>query len=104
MCERGTTTEVIIDGKSISIDSCIAKEVKEINENTNGCWKTLGSCCGHGIYPATIIVKGLSGTIFESFSHIPISRKRNFYRRDANGLYYLPEVKKRVSDSDIGGD
>jgi hypothetical protein len=99
MCERGTTTEVIIDGKSISIDSCIAERVRTLNEMRG--IKTLGSCCGHGIYPSTIICLEIySGDVFEGCGRTTTSipRKRNFYRRDANGIYYLPEVVKKETE------
>lgn len=94
MCERGTTEEVIIDGRSISIDSCIAEKVDSLNKG--GTFKTLGCCCGHGIYPATIIARW-KGWIVEYYTGVSICRKRNFYRRDASGVYFLPEVKEKVS-------
>lgn len=90
MCVWGTTQEVIIDGKSISIDSCIANEVAGINKR--GILHTLGSCCGHDVYPATIIVRTCESQVVEYYTTKRIPRKRNFYRRDANGMYFLPEV------------
>lgn len=95
MCERGNTQEVIIDGKSISIDSCIADAVGSINES--GKLHTLGSCCGHGVYPATIVVRDLESQVMEYYARVRVPRKRNFYRRDANGMYFIPEVCKRLS-------
>ena len=57
--------------------------------------ETLGSCCGHGKYKKTIVVKLETG-IFEWFSMKPIPRIRRFYRRDKQGRlghYYIPEVE-----------
>jgi len=92
MCQRGDTLEVIIDDKSISIDSCIAHKVNAIN--MVGLFKTLGSCCGHGKYPPTIVVKDQSGQTFEYHTRHPIQRMRRFYRKDADGHYFLPERKE----------
>lgn len=93
MCRRGNTVEVIIEGKSISVDSCLANDVKEINERSG--WKTRGSCCGHGKYHKSIVLisrrfpeRGMR----EFYTGVPIPRKRNFYRKDADGIYYLPEL------------
>ena len=97
MCEVGTMKEVAIEGKSISVDSCIADHVKRINEEHKGSLITLGCCCGHGKYPSTIVVKGLiSGIICEFFSNIVIPRTRNLYYKDNEGIFHLPEVQDRV--------
>ena len=62
-----------------------------INETTK--YKTLASCCGHGKYPMTIIVTRGYGNPIEWFSQIEIPRKRNFYKKDKQGYFYIPEVK-----------
>jgi hypothetical protein len=62
--------------------------------NKVGRFRTLGSCCGHDIYPPTIVVAGDSGIHLEYYTRKLIPRKRNFYRRDANGIYFLPEIPK----------
>jgi hypothetical protein len=36
--------EIILNGKSIWVDGCLAKEIKELN---NKGVKTVASCCGH---------------------------------------------------------
>ena len=56
--------------------------------------KTLASCCGHGIYDPTIVVKDKTGNIFEYYSSKLLGpRKRNrYYKKDNNGFYYIPEV------------
>ena len=51
MCDWGNSTNVCIDGKTKSIDSCIATFVRGLN--TFG-FKTIASCCGHGKRPGNI--------------------------------------------------
>jgi hypothetical protein len=88
----GKTTEVIIEGKSISVDSCIADEVSELNRVGI---KTLGCCCGHGKYEKTIIIKGHKIPNWEWFSGKLIMRKRNFYYKDKEGIFHLLEVPEK---------
>lgn len=93
MCKVGTMAEVVIGGKSISVDSCIAECVDKINREHKGSLKTLGCCCGHGKYPRTIIVKALiTGITYEFFSGIEIPRSRNLYYKDEEGIFHLPEM------------
>lgn len=54
--------------------------------------KTLACCCGHGVYSKTIVIKR-GKKIIEFFTDTVIPRKRNFYKRDKEGLYYIPEVE-----------
>jgi len=54
---------------------------------------TLASCCGHGKYPETIVVKTIYG-MFEWNSGVKIPRKKRFYIKDSEGIYYIPEVMK----------
>lgn len=77
-------------------DVCMQKLCSLINEATN--YKTLASCCGHGKYPMTIIVTRGYGNPIEWFSQIEIPRKRNFYKRDKQGYFYIPEVIKNGND------
>lgn len=95
MCCRGQFKEVIIDGKSISIDECIADKVKELN---NGNYRTIGSCCGHGKYPPTIILQaryekqrctsfGEKPLRYEYYSGKIVNRKSRFFKIDENGDY-----------------
>ena len=58
--------------------------------------KIIACCCGHGKYPMTIIVKHKEGTIFDLMSGIQISRTRNFYKKDKQGYYYIPEVNRNL--------
>ncbi len=75
------------------IDECLITLIDNINSETN--LKTLASCCGHKVYPATIIVKDkTTGIIFEYFSKIQVSeKKRNrYYKKDSEGYYFVPEI------------
>ena len=53
--------------------------------------KVLASCCGHGIYPMSIVIE-VKGFPVELFSGRRIPRVTRFYRRDAQGVFYIPET------------
>lgn len=60
-----------------------------------GIYFPVASCCGHGKYPMTIVVKYEYEDItryFELFSNIELKRTKRFYRRDKQGYYFIPEV------------
>ncbi|MFQ6010211.1 MAG: hypothetical protein ACE5J7_03780 [Candidatus Aenigmatarchaeota archaeon] len=76
-----------------TIDKEIRCAVDAINEYTD--YETLSSCSGHGRYPMTIIVRNKSGRIFDLISGKDIPRKRNFYKKDKEGYYYIPEVSEK---------
>lgn len=53
------------------------------------------SCCGHSVYPMTIVVKYRKNGIayyFELLSGVSVFRIKKFYKKDKNGIYYIPEV------------
>jgi hypothetical protein len=76
-------------GNPSRMDDCMTELVWCLN----ACGvRTFGSCCGHGVYPATVIVKTHNGNTRELFSGILIHRKARFYRKDAKGRYFIPEV------------
>jgi len=57
--------------------------------------ETKSCCCGHGKYPMTILIRDkMSGKIYELMSNKVISRTRNFYKKDKDGYYFIPEVIK----------
>ena len=74
------------------IDKCLIPVIDRLNNLTN--FKTLASCCGHGVYNSTVVVKDKLGNIFEFFSEVSLkSKKRNrYYKKDKDGFYYIPEV------------
>lgn len=79
------------DGRRI--DPCLKHLIQFINGNTNH--RTVASCCGHGKYPPSILVKHPSYSkmyAVEIFSHKIIMRKKRFYKKDKQGFYYIPEV------------
>jgi len=75
------------------IDECMKDYIKfliNLNLIPRSC------CCGHGRYPKTVIVErtDLNGDVinYELFTGIIIPRKRNFYKKDKRGYYFIPEV------------
>lgn len=77
------------------IDPCITQLINSLNGNPN--MVTLASCCGHGVYPLTVVVKDYSkgGKILELLTGKEIrGRTKKFYRSDKEGRYYLPEVSR----------
>jgi hypothetical protein len=86
MCVRNNSGE---------IDRCIRKLVAALRSHLD--FEILASCCGHDRYPLTLIVRRQSepaASAFELMTGMTIPRKRNFYRKDASGFYYIPEVSK----------
>ena len=76
------------------IDGCMLKAIatlKIIFEHYG--FKIRACCCGHKKYPMSIIYEIPEAGIFELFSGKIIDRKRNFYRKDEQGYYYIPEAR-----------
>jgi hypothetical protein len=71
-------------------DKCMIRFCELLNSYTS--ITCLASCCGHGKYPLTIVVKDINWKIWEFFSRIEIPRTRNFYKRDKQGFFYIPEL------------
>ena len=90
MCNKRNYSPIWVRGKYIKVDECIAEMVERLNDDK--IVKTLGSCCGHNVYPATLVVERSDGSHEEMFSGIKIPRQRNFYRKDKKGLYFIPET------------
>ena len=65
-------------------------------------FKIVACCCGHKKYNMSIVVKAdvyvrnkYVRSYFQEFiTGIEIERKRNFYKKDKQGYYYIPEVVK----------
>jgi hypothetical protein len=85
------------------IDPCLREIIKFLNFKH----KTILSCCGHGKYKPSIIVKEyrkINGKreicFIEIFSGKILRIKKNpldkdhkkFYKKDKQGYYYIPEV------------
>jgi hypothetical protein len=61
-------------------------------------YKTVACCSGHDKYPMTVVVEYMTNgkpSYIELFSGKIIPRKRRYYLKDKDGLYYIPEVQKR---------
>jgi len=90
-----------IKGCGRHIDRCMIKLVEFIN--THPRINTISSCCGHGKYNMTIVIKyqtetGIDGRykwkVQELLSGIPLPMKTKYYKKDKQGYYYIPEVLK----------
>lgn len=93
MCNSRNSAKIAIDGKLVKVDRCMAGLIKFINHYTR--FKLLSCCCGHGKYPMTVVVEwGVKGYHVEIISDKTIPRKRRFYIKDREGLYYIPETMK----------
>lgn len=76
------------------IDPCMRRLIEWFKSTD---YEVKASCCGHNVYPMTIIVMFRTNGIanyYELLSGKVIPRTRRFYRRDKRGIYYIPEVSK----------
>ena len=100
MCNKRNSKTRNIQGRKIRLDSCIADLILALNEHGI---KTLGSCCGHGKHPITIVYESkdgqLKGNIYDFCSGWGILRKRRFYVKGKDGLFYIPEVEHPFTES-----
>ena len=73
-------------------DVCLVKFIERINKYSP--FRTLASCCGHGVYHPTMVIKDKDGNLFELFSRkkIEIKKRNRYYKSDDAGYYYIPEV------------
>lgn len=90
MCKKHSSASGLIRGHSVRLDSCIRDKVVEMN---NEGLVTVASCCGHGLYPQTILMKDGFGRITVAGTDIVVPRTRNLYRYDEKGYPYIPEVR-----------
>lgn len=96
LCKRGETIKILVGNKKITIDKCLSLVIQYVNSSIQ--WRTVGSCCGHRVYHATIFMKMKGKEKFrEYFTGMvinPIKRRYyNFYCKDKNGMYYNPKVE-----------
>ncbi len=84
------------------IDQCIQQVIKDINTTWEGLYETVASCCGHKVFPTTIVVHDIhNDTYFEWYTKRWLKgkykngkpRKRWYKRRGKyrGSMYYLPE-------------
>jgi len=78
------------------IDPCMRILIKNLNNLLDRQFETISCCCGHGKYPMSIIVQSKKLKIpFEIVSGKNIfARKKKFYKRDKQRVYYIPEVQR----------
>lgn len=69
------------------IDKCMKPLINFLKKH----YKIVACCCGHTKYPITIVVR-FNGKYFEMLTYTEIPRCRNFYKRDKQGYYYIPET------------
>ncbi len=84
MCKRLKTSDQ-------RIDKCIRELVSNLSTSLKGDVVLFGSCCGHGKYPMTLIVRH-KGKVYDLVSGVNIPRRRKSYKKDEEGYYYIPEV------------
>ncbi len=70
------------------IDPCMKWLIHHLNNNGI---KTLSSCCGHGKYPMSLVVQ-YGECKLEIFSYKVMVREKKFYKKDKQGVYYIPET------------
>ena len=78
-----------------TIDKCMRKFIESLNYMLDKEIKIVACCCGHGKYPMTIVCKGIKESperAFDICSDTWIPRTRNFYKKDEEGYYYIPET------------
>jgi len=83
--------------KHSRIDKCMINLIGNLNQLLGyikkGEYKTVACCCGHKKYPISIIIQwGVKDYFVDIVSDISVPRKRNFYMKDKEGLYYIPEL------------
>ena len=82
-------TSLHMASKVRRVDPCIGPIIRWLNDMG---FETLACCCGHGKYHPTIIVQR-GDQVVELLSGRILKRTRNFYKRDSDGIYHVPEVE-----------
>jgi hypothetical protein len=87
-----------IKGLHNRIDKCMKNFIEYLEHYLPH--RTVACCCGHGKYPMSVIVeiynrKTGERTFLEIFSNKIIPRTRNFYVKDKQGYYFIPEVEHK---------
>jgi hypothetical protein len=70
------------------IDPCMRVEVASLELQG---FFVRACCCGHGRYNKTIVIE--SAYIYEYYSKKMIERTKRFYKRDKQGVFFIPEVE-----------
>ena len=80
------------------IDKCMKPLIEFLSKHMSD-YPCVACCCGHGKYPMTIVADIRKTYLtkpkyVEIFSGIEIPRIRNFYKKDKQGFYFIPETIK----------
>ena len=73
------------------IDECMKRVIQMLSIILKDGRETVSCCCGHGKYPMTLLVRS-GGVVIDIFSGEIIPRKRNYYKKDKQGYYFIPET------------
>ena len=71
------------------IDKCMKNLIEVLNSFGV---ITLACCCGHNKYNMSIVIEE-NKEVVELLSQKTIPRTRNFYNKDKQGYYYIPETR-----------
>ena len=83
--EPRNSVERKVRGKIVRLDSCITEVVADLNKLG---MPTLASCCGHGIYPPSVVIK-IDGGIEDFYSKKVLTGQKYFYKTDSKGFYFI---------------
>jgi len=83
-CEHRDTVPVLIDGKEVKIDRCIAPIVKALNDAGI---KTVSSCCGHGKWDGYILLEDRALIVWPKDTRVN-TMKRYKNELNAKGAYW----------------
>jgi hypothetical protein len=93
VCNKRNSSKIDVGikfDKKVKVDKCMENLIITLNNDGH---ETLACCCGHGKYAMSIIILGDSGEIFDLISGVDIPRKKRFYKKDKNGIFYIPEIE-----------
>ena len=101
MCEKTKYDHT----SNTQIDKCMREDIKKWNraikllDSYLDDLRIVACCCGHGKYKKTIILRqkiegDSEASYFDHYSGVEIPRTRNFYKRDKQRYYYIPEIHK----------
>ena len=105
---KGRTDRVVdkmvkIKDRTVRVDSCLKLIIQYLNELG---YRTVASCCGHGIYKPTILIlswniknnKTYWNHVYDFFTDIVLHKTKKFYKKDAEGFYYIPEIEREFEN------
>jgi hypothetical protein len=98
MCKKRSSVKLKLpNGKIIRLDPCMREEIFLLNKYLSYFGdKTLACCCGHGVYPTTIVLTNQGETFVVTLKNkIKMKRKKRFYKTNKKtGLMFIPEVEE----------